>query len=97
MPDLNALRQHLMTTLEATHVAIDDHTPEHAGHPASAGRAHLALTLVSSCFEGRSPLDRHRLVHRAIQADMASWIHAVTLKTHTPGEWQALTPQEAQL
>ncbi|MBK8189512.1 MAG: BolA family transcriptional regulator [Vampirovibrionales bacterium] len=87
--DLTALQRKLIDALDASRVEIIDHTPEHAGHPASAGRAHLGVTIVSSRFEGVGALDRHRLTHRALADEMAHAIHALSLTTYSPTEWDA--------
>uniref|UniRef100_A0A3B0NGA9 BolA-like protein, putative n=1 Tax=Theileria annulata TaxID=5874 RepID=A0A3B0NGA9_THEAN len=43
--------------------------------------------IVSSLFEGKSLLDRHRLVNSALSEEMEK-IHAFSMKCHTPKEWE---------
>jgi transcriptional regulator, BolA protein family len=46
--------------------------------------------VVSSAFEGKSLIQQHQLVYRAVGAAMASEaIHALSLKTYTPESWAA--------
>jgi acid stress-induced BolA-like protein IbaG/YrbA len=40
-------------------------------------------------FEGKSPVQRQRLVYDALESAMGSAIHALTMKTLTPAEWTA--------
>ena len=47
---------------------------------------HWEARIVSSAFEGRSLVDRHRLVYGALVSEMAGPIHALTLQTLTPAE-----------
>jgi stress-induced morphogen len=46
---------------------------------------HFAVTVVSAAFAGKSLVERHQLVYGALAPLMAR-IHALQLKTMTPGE-----------
>ena len=52
---------------------------------------HWAAVIVSPAFEGKRLIQRHQLVYgtlgHRIQNDE---VHALSMKTHTPGEWAAL-------
>jgi len=45
---------------------------------------HWEAVVVSSTFEGKSPIERHRLVFDALAEEMKGPIHALTIKTYTP-------------
>ncbi len=48
---------------------------------------HFEATIVSSAFEGKSLLQRHRLVMATVQDEIASdALHALSLNTKTPSE-----------
>ncbi len=47
---------------------------------------HFELRVVSSAFEGKGLVDRHRMVYTAIGSAVGAEIHALSLKTLTPGE-----------
>lgn len=47
---------------------------------------HWKATIVSGQFEGKSLLERHRLVMTALADEMKGPIHALTLEVKTPGE-----------
>lgn len=47
---------------------------------------HWEATIVSAAFEGKSPIQRHRLVFDALADEMKGPIHALTLKTLTPDQ-----------
>jgi len=51
---------------------------------------HFEATVVSSEFEGQKTLDRHRMVYATLGNGFESDIHAFTLKTYTPAEWEKL-------
>lgn len=43
--------------------------------------------IVSPVFEGKAPLERHRMVNAALEEEMKS-IHAFTMRTLTPAQWE---------
>lgn len=47
---------------------------------------HWQATVVSTGFEGRTMLERHRLVMAALAEELKGPIHALTLDVKTPGE-----------
>lgn len=47
---------------------------------------HLAATVVSPAFEGKSLVDQHDMVYEALDDHMTTDIHAVELTTRTPEE-----------
>jgi acid stress-induced BolA-like protein IbaG/YrbA len=57
----------------------------------TGGGDHYQVVVVSSLFEGKGLVQRHQLVYRTLQQAMSSEaIHALTMKTYTPQDWQAL-------
>ncbi len=47
---------------------------------------HLEMTVVSASFEGRSTLERHRLVYAPLKDILGGALHALALRTLTPRE-----------
>ncbi|MBK8975841.1 MAG: BolA/IbaG family iron-sulfur metabolism protein [Planctomycetes bacterium] len=47
---------------------------------------HFHILAVSDAFEGRSTMERHRMIHRALGEHLTRAIHAVDIKTRTPAE-----------
>ncbi len=48
---------------------------------------HFEAVIVSPEFRGRSRVQRHQLVYRALGERMREEIHALSMQTHTPEEW----------
>lgn len=45
----------------------------------------FAVEVVCACFEGKSPIQRHRMVNDIFKADFESGaLHALSIKTRTP-------------
>jgi acid stress-induced BolA-like protein IbaG/YrbA len=49
---------------------------------------HFQAVIVSAAFEGKSRVQRHQLVYRALGDRMREEIHALSMQTLTPAEWQ---------
>lgn len=80
----------LRERLAAAHVEVIDESHLHAGHAGAAGGAgHYRALVVSPRFEGLSLVARQRLVYAALAELMPAEIHALALRTLTPGQWQA--------
>lgn len=88
MSDLSAHVQALLRDkLSAVEVQVIDESHLHAGHAgARGGGKHLRVTVVSAAFEGRSLIQRHRMVNEALGDLMKQQIHALALTTRTPSE-----------
>lgn len=50
---------------------------------------HFEAVIVSPAFAGKSRVQRHQLVYAALGDRMRAEIHALSMKTLTPEEWQA--------
>jgi len=54
----------------------------------TGGGDHFEALVVSSSFEGKSLIERHQLVYKALGDAMRVQVHALTLKTLTPAQYQ---------
>ena len=50
---------------------------------------HFEAVVVSPLFRGKSKVQQHQLVYRALGDRMREEIHALSMKTLTPEEWKA--------
>ena len=83
------IEQKLRDALAATRVEVVDESALHAGHAgASTGGGHFRALVVSGHFEGKSRLERQRLVYAALTDEMGAQIHAISMTTLTRDEWQ---------
>lgn len=84
----NTIETNLTEALRPTRLEIVDESHRHAGHAGAnpEGESHFRLTVVAQAFEGKSRVDRQRLVYGALRDLMASRIHALALTTLTPAE-----------
>lgn len=67
-------------------VVDESHLHEgHAGHR-PGGQTHFRVYIVSQAFDGKSRVERHRMIHQALAIELAGGIHALALKIHAPSE-----------
>jgi BolA family transcriptional regulator, general stress-responsive regulator len=57
----------------------------HAGHR-PGGETHFRVYIVSSAFEGKSRIERHRLINATLSGELAGSVHALAIKAIAPGE-----------
>ena len=50
---------------------------------------HFQALIVSTAFEGLTRIKRHQLVYAALGDRMRQEIHALSMQTLTPAEWEA--------
>lgn len=61
----------------------------------SGGNDHYAVLVISEGFAGKKLLARHRSVLDLFQAEIGTGeVHALTMKLHTPAEWQIEKPKQ---
>jgi stress-induced morphogen len=64
---------------DAQIVEVNDYT---------GGGDHFEALVVSPSFEGKGLIERHQLVYKALGDAMRVQVHALTLKTLTPAQYQ---------
>lgn len=75
----------LRDRLEATEVSVIDDSAAHAGHAgAASGAGHFRAFVVSEKFAGLSKVAAQRLVYQALDDEMGTAIHALSIRTATP-------------
>lgn len=50
---------------------------------------HFEAVIVSEAFAGKSRVQRHQMVYQTLGDRMRAEIHALSMKTFTPQEWQS--------
>ncbi len=85
-PLVSEIRAALQRELAPTSIEIFDDSARHAGHAGAREGGHFRVTLVSTAFQGRPQLERHRLVYAAVASLMGRGIHALNIIARTPEE-----------
>ena len=82
------IRSKLTAALSPSRLEIVDESHHHKGHAGARpnGETHFRVEIVSDAFQGRSRIERQRLVYAALAEEMAHDIHALSLVTRAPGD-----------
>lgn len=76
---LDAIEKKLRDALHPTHLEVID----------LRGGDHIQVIAVADLFEGKSIIEKHKIIYDVLAYEMKSnIIHALTLKIYSPGEWQ---------
>ncbi len=87
---MDEIEKILKEKLAAEVVQVIDDSPQHAGHlGALSGGGHFSVLVVSSRFEGKGMIDRHREIYAALNMGNNPAIHALSIISLTPEEYKA--------
>ena len=76
MPTSDELQQRIEAALPGSIVSVEDTT---------GGGDHFRAEIVSDHFEGLTRIQQHKLVYDVFGAEVGGPIHALSIKTSTPG------------
>ena len=79
MPSAEELKERIEVALPGSRVTVEDLT---------GGGDHFRAEVVSDRFAGLSRIDQHRLVYDVFGTEVGGPIHALSIKTSTPGGTQ---------
>ncbi|MFA5663762.1 BolA family protein [Castellaniella sp.] len=79
-PTPEQVRQYIADHLDCTHLEV------------RGDGAHFEAVIVSPLFEGKRTLARHQVVYTALGERMREEIHALSMRTLTPAEYEAERP-----
>lgn len=71
----------LRAALDVTHLEVEDLT---------GTLDHYRVAIVSPAFDGKTRIEQHQSVYQALGDWMKQEIHALSLQTYTPENWQKL-------
>jgi acid stress-induced BolA-like protein IbaG/YrbA len=69
------VKRYIAENLDCTHLEVSGD-----GH-------HFEAVIVSAAFRGKSRVQQHQLVYRALGERMREEIHALSMQTLTPEDW----------
>lgn len=80
------IEQRLTDALKPEELKITDNSQAHAGHAGARSGGHFTIRIVSAAFEGKSLVQRHQMVYKALGEMMQHQIHALGIESLTPNE-----------
>jgi len=82
----NDIQNKLSANLNTIHLEVINESDNH--NVPAGSESHFKVVLVSSEFEGKNLLARHRLVNKVLEDELQNKIHALAIHTYTEAEWQ---------
>ena len=78
----------LQERLQPTSLSVEDESRQHIGHAGwrEGGETHFRLHIVSPAFQGKSRVERHRMVNEALAEAFRRGLHALAITARAPGE-----------
>jgi BolA protein len=82
------IKEKLTTRFQPEALDVINESHLHAGHSSSpnSGQSHYRVLIVATAFEGKSRLERHRLVNETLAAELKDGVHALAIRAQTPQE-----------
>ncbi|KAI6026169.1 hypothetical protein PISMIDRAFT_675300 [Pisolithus microcarpus 441] len=91
-PVETTIRDKLTTLLQPLQLTITNESHLHRHHAAMRaqgggnGETHFNVSIISAVFNGKSTIERHRMIYAALSDELAQGLHAISLRTKTPEE-----------
>ena len=87
-PVASEMLRRLNSALSPTRIELIDDSEQHRGHGGynPAGESHFSLRIESPAFEGKSRVERQRMIYAALGDLMESRVHALSIRATAPGE-----------
>lgn len=88
----DAIATKLEEALAPSSLEVIDESHKHAGHilhPGGVeprGETHFRIKVVSPAFTGKTRIERHRMVHALVAAELKDGVHALAIEAKAPGE-----------
>ncbi len=87
-PMASEIENRLQAALAPTRLAVINDSQQHSGHSGDdgSGESHFTVEIESAAFEGKSRLERQRMVNSALGDLPGQKVHALAIKARAPGE-----------
>lgn len=82
-----SITEKLNQALAPSHLEVINESDHHHVPPNS--ETHFKLVIVSEDFNSKRLIARHRFVNELLANELENGVHALTMHTYTPEEWQA--------
>jgi BolA family transcriptional regulator, general stress-responsive regulator len=90
-PVATRIEEKLTEALAPVSLHVIDESHHHAGHghpgdKRHGNESHFRVEVVSAAFEGKSRIDRHRMVNALLAQELEAGLHALAVSAKAPGE-----------
>ena len=89
-----AIEDKISQALEPIYLEVLNESNNHNVPPGS--ESHFKITVVSTNFDGKMLIARHRVINQLLAEELAGSVHALSMHTYTPEEWSEKNEQTRQ-
>ena len=82
----NSIEQKIKSSLAPDYLEVLNESNNHNVPPGS--ESHFKLTIVCQDFDGKMLIARHRMINQLLKEELEGPIHALSMHTYTPAEWE---------
>jgi BolA protein len=88
MATRDLITQKLTEAFAPARLEVIDESHQHAGHAGHrpGGETHYRVYIVSDAFQGKSRLERHRMINETLSSELKGGVHALAIHASAPGE-----------
>jgi BolA protein len=80
-----SIRTKLTASLNPTFFDVINESYKH--NVPAGSESHFNVVVVSDQFEGKSLIQRHRMVNHALGDELKNSVHALSIQARTPAQW----------
>jgi BolA family transcriptional regulator, general stress-responsive regulator len=75
------ITQKLHQAFSPSEIEVIDDSDTHAGHAGSrpGGETHFRVRIIAEAFDGKSRIDRHRMINAVLAEELAGPVHALAI------------------
>tara|TARA_Y100001970_G_C14244547_1_gene867160 strand:- start:841 stop:1110 length:270 start_codon:yes stop_codon:yes gene_type:complete len=85
---INTIKNKINNSIQIIKMEIIDKSAEHANHRGNSGGGHYQALIISNDFNGKTLVERHQMIYKALGELMTNEIHAFSMKTMTENEFK---------
>jgi BolA protein len=88
MATRDLITQKLTEAFAPARLEVIDESHQHVGHAGHrpGGETHYRVYIVSEAFQGKSRLERHRMINETLSSELKGGVHALAIRANAPGE-----------
>jgi BolA protein len=80
-PTADRILHKLRKAFSPSELEVTDDSAKHAGHAGSrpGGETHFRLRITADVFDGKTRIERHRMIHNVLTEELAGRVHALAI------------------
>jgi BolA protein len=88
MTTRDVIAEKLIKAFAPERLEVTDDSHRHAGHAGArpGGETHYSVYIVAQAFQGKSRIDRHRMINATLASELQGGVHALAIRAAAPGE-----------